>query len=218
MANNHTIDYGEAGWLSTLRALEGKAAVCGNGQNTVLEIGGRTFGFGGCRETAYLKDPKQIERDISELREKGAEYIIYQCHWGIEYSPNHSVLQEAMARSCARAGADLVIGHHPHVVQGIDYIGDMPVVYSLGNLVFGGTVNLKNWDGLLVQAVFYPEENEKRSPGLRLIPIMTSSSAAERINDCRPVRAGQEAWLRILQSVQADTPFSLTDRVMLEEP
>ncbi len=218
VANNHTVDYGESGWSSTLGALENQAAVCGNGKNTVMEIRGHVFGFGGCRETAYLKDPNVIDRDIDELREKGAEYIIYQCHWGTEYSENHNAVQEAMARRCKRAGADLVIGHHPHVVQGIDFIGEMPVVYSLGNLVFGGTVNLKTWDGLLVQAVFYPEEKEKRSVSLRLIPILSSSSSADRINDYRPVRAGGEDWLRILQSVQADTPFSLTERVLLAEP
>lgn len=217
LANNHTIDYGDAGRTSTLSALKDKAAFCGNGQNTVINIRGHAFGFGGCRETTYLKDPELIDRDIREMREKGAEYIIYQCHWGKEYSGNHNALQEAMARRCKRAGADLVIGHHPHVVQGIDIIGDMPVVYSLGNLVFGGTVNLKTWDGLLVQAVFYPKE-EKRSTALRLIPILTSSSSADRINDYRPVPAGNDDWLRILRAVQADTPFSLTDRVMLSEP
>ncbi len=217
LANNHTVDYGEEGYAETLSALEGRTLYCGNGVNRVVEIRGRLFGFGGCRETNYLKDPEIIDRDIQELKDAGAEYIIYQCHFGQEYSALHNVLQEAMARRCERAGASLVIGHHPHVVQGMDYIGDMPVVYSLGNLLFGGTLQLQTYDGLLVQAVFDPE-NEKRSPELRLIPVMTSSLAGEQINDYHPVPAVGEDWLRILRAVQADTPFSLTERVVLPEP
>ncbi len=217
LANNHTIDYGPEGYASTMENLEGRAAYSGNEINTLVTLKGHVFGFGGCRETTYLQDPGIIERDIESLRAMGAEYVIYQCHWGQEYSPNHSALQEAMARCCQRAGADLVVGHHPHVVQGIDYIGEMPVVYSLGNLVFGGTIQLRTYEGLLVQAVFDPD-NKKRSPQLRLIPILTSSRAEERINDYRPVPARGGDWLRILQAVQADTPFSLTDRVRPVEP
>ncbi len=217
LANNHTVDYGEAGWTETLSALEGRALSCGNGINRVVDIRGHLFGFGGCRETNYLKDPEIIDRDIREMKEAGAEYIIYQCHFGQEYSECHNALQEAMARRCQRAGASLVIGHHPHVVQGIDYIGDMPVVYSLGNLLFGGTLQLQTWDGLLVQAVFDPD-NKKSSPELRLIPVMTSSRAGDRINDYHPVPAAGEDWLRILRAVQADTPFSLSERTVLPEP
>ncbi len=209
LANNHTMDYGEAGFAATLEALEGRAQACGNGRLCLTELGGVCFGFGGCRETTFLQDPACIERDIAALRAQGAVYVIYQCHWGTEYSESHTVLQEAMARRCYRAGADLVVGHHPHVVQGIDYIGDMPVVYSLGNLMFGGTIDLKTFDGLLVQAAF--PLAEKGTPTLRLIPVLTSSRAAERINDYRPAVAGGEDWLRILETVQRDTPFSLAE-------
>ncbi len=212
IANNHTIDYGETGYRSTLDALEGVVPYCGNGNNIVLEIGGHLFGFGGCRETTYCGDPGIIESDIRELKEKGAEYIIYQCHWGTEYEENHNVLQEAMARACARAGADLVIGHHPHVVQGIDWIGDMPVIYSLGNLMFGGTIRLTTYDAMLAQLLIYPERMENRTE-IRLIPILTSSAASQKVNNYQPVIATGEDALRILKQVQKDTPFLLTDRV-----
>ncbi len=212
VANNHTVDYGEAGYASTLSALEGRVMICGNGRNTVTEIEGHLFGFGGCRETHYIQDPDLIRRDILEMREAGAEFVIYQCHWGTEYDPRHSALQEAMARACQRAGADLVIGHHPHVVQGIDEIDGMPVVYSLGNLMFGGTIRLSTYDGMLVQAIFDPTRDAERVR-LRLIPILTSGSAEKRINDYQPVVAEGADALRILKQVQADTPFLLTDRV-----
>ena len=210
VANNHTMDYGAEGYRSTLDALKGKALVCGNENNQVIEIKGRRFGFGGCREATYLQDPEVIERDVRALRDLGAEIIIYQCHWGTEYSENHNKLQEAMARCCARAGVNLVIGHHPHVVQGISFIDDMPVIYSLGNLVFGGTLRLQTYDGLLVQALF-PLQSETQRPLLRLIPVRTSSLASERINDYQPVVAKEREKEIILQKVQNDSGFRLSD-------
>ena len=214
IANNHTIDYGEAGYASTLKALEGHAQVCGNERNRVIEIRGRLFGFGGCRETTYTRDPEVIRRDILEMREAGAEFVIYQCHWGKEYESQHNVLQESMARACRRAGADLVIGHHPHVVQGIDFIDGMPVVYSLGNLMFGGTIRLSTYDGMLVQAIFDPER-ETEKVRLRLIPILTSGEAQHKINNYQPQVAQGPDALRILKKVQADTPFLLTEKVTI---
>ena len=212
LANNHTIDYGEAGYASTIAALLGKVDYCGNGECFVKEINGHVFGFGGCRETYYCQNPEIIASDIQTLREKGAEFVIYQCHWGTEYDPKHNALQEAMARACHRAGADLVIGHHPHVVQGIDFIDDMPVIYSLGNLMFGGTIRLSTYDGLLLQASFFPDRKTDQIQ-LRLIPVLTSSSASQKINDYQPRIAMGDDALRILEKVQKDTPFLLTERV-----
>ena len=215
-ANNHTIDYGEAGMASTLAALEGNAEICGNGINTVLEIKGHKIGFGGCRETTYISNTAIIGRDIAELKKAGCEFIIYQCHWGTEYSANHNATQEAMARACARAGADLVIGHHPHVVQGIDIIDGMPVIYSLGNLIFGGTIELKTYDAMLarVRVKFGEAGTEVR---IRLIPVLTSSRAEEGINDYTPAPAGGEDKTRILRAVQADTPFAISENISVND-
>ncbi|MBQ9212106.1 MAG: CapA family protein [Clostridia bacterium] len=214
LANNHTIDYGEEGYRSTQEALEGVAAYCGNGVNRVIDIQGHLFGFGGCRETTYRQDPGIIGRDVEEMKAQGAEFIIYQCHWGTEYEELHNALQEAMARACKRAGVDLVIGHHPHVVQGMDWMDGMPVVYSLGNLVFGGTIKLTTYDALIAQAKFYPERTENRIE-IRLIPILTSSLAEKKINNYQPSIAYDEDALRILQKIQKDTGWLLTERVLL---
>ena len=211
IATNHTIDYGEEGMTETLQALAGKAEVCGLHHNTIVSIEGHLFGFGGCRETAYKQNPTVIEQDIGELREKGAEIVIYQCHWGTEYDTAHNALQEAMARACVRAGADAVIGHHPHVVQGIDVISGVPVIYSLGNCCFGGTIRLTTYDAMLAQLEFVFRDTKKPDVYVRLIPILTSGRAQEGVNDYRPVIAGLEDSKRIMQTVQADTPFRLRE-------
>ena len=211
VANNHTMDYGAAGFEETLASLSGKAEACGYGQLVIREIRGHLFGFGGCRETVYKQDPGIIEREIRELKERGAEIVIYQCHWGTEYAGNHNALQEAMARACVRAGADAVIGHHPHVVQGIDVIGGVPVIYSLGNCCFGGTIDLSTFDGMLVQLEFLFDGEKKTETAVRLIPILTSGAAAEGVNDYRPVIAEKEDKARIMRLVQQDTPFRLRE-------
>ena len=124
-------------------------------------------------------------------------------------------MEEKIANLALKSGASLVIGHHPHVVQGIGWIDGMPVVYSLGNLSFGGTIRLSGYDGLLVQAFFFPEREENRIQ-LKLIPILTSSSAARKTNDYQPCPAAGDDALRILEKVQKDTPFPLTERVSLQ--
>ena len=136
----------------------------------------------------------------------GCEYIVYQCHWGTEYSMQFNAMQQTMAHACVNAGADLVVGHHPHVVQGIDYIGDVPVVYSLGNLCFGGTIELdeRGFDAILARVLIkFDGVNPKTE--IRIIPIRTSSSASDGMNDFRPVPAEETDALRILKYVQNDS-------------
>ncbi len=216
LANNHTVDYGDAGYRETVRSLADSGIMyCGNGQNRIVSLKGHLIGFGGCRETSYLADPGIIGRDISELRENGAEVIIYQCHWGVEYSTRRSALQEAMARSCVRAGADAVIGHHPHAVQGLDLIDGTPVVYSLGNLCFGGTLQMQTFDAMLLQIRLSFSEGRFQ---LRFhpIPILTSDSKDQRINSFRPVPAAGQDRVRILRRVQRDTGFAIREWMTAE--
>ena len=208
LANNHTVDYGVSGYESTVRAIDGSVSWCGPETPCTITVRGHLIGFAGCRETAYREDPKVISRDIGKLRELGCEYIIYQCHWGTEYATNHNAMQEAMARACVREGANLVIGHHPHVVQGIDFIENVPVIYSLGNLCFGGTINLSGYDAMIVQA-FISFENGKPETKTELIPIKTSSRYSENVNDFRPVPAAGNEKDIIRMKVQNDTGFLL---------
>ena len=217
LANNHTVDYGNEGYASTMQTLNNSVLYCGNRTNIIVDIKGHKIGFGGCRETAYKNDPDIIARDLRELQDNGAEFIIYQCHWGVEYSETRSLMQEAMARACVRNGADLVIGHHPHIVEGIDCIDGVPVIYSLGNLMFGGTIKLQSYGAFVLQAAL-SFDHEKPELQLRLVPIMTSGQWAEKINDYRPVIAGPGEAEHILGMIRADTPFILSDTMRIVLP
>ena len=215
IANNHTIDYGASGYQSTIDSINGKVLYFGNSINRTVEIKGHIIGFGGCRETTYLSDPGIIQRDIDELKASGAEYIIYQCHWGKEYSENHTTLQEAMARACVRAGAHLIIGHHPHVVQGIQIIDGVPVFYSLGNLMFGGTIDLTTNDAVLLRLVIaFGKDGYDAS--FSLIPIQTSGAEKGK-NDYCPYPASDKDAARILKKIQNDTAFQVSLQFDLPE-
>ena len=204
LANNHTMDYGKAGYQSTVEAVEKVAEWCGKGHPAVVDVKGHKIGFGGCREMTYKLDPGIIEREIQIMKDIGCECIIYQCHWGKEYSTHFNAIQQSMAHACIRAGADLVIGHHPHVVQGIDYIGGTPVVYSLGNLCFGGTIQLSGYDAALARVVIKFGDG-RPEVSIRMIPILTSSMADQNKNDFHPVPASGDDADRILQIIQSDS-------------
>lgn len=209
LANNHYIDFGRPGRASTVEALEaGGIAYSGYTYRYVAELHGHKIGFGGCRETVWRQKPEVMREDLQALREAGCEVIVYSCHWGKEYAARHNERQEQMAQEAIKGGADLVIGTHPHVVQGIDTRDGAVILYSLGNLVFGGTHQMKTFDGLLAQAVLRFDEQGYAGLTLRLIPVLTSGSAPE--NDFRPVFAEGEDAARIFDSVQQDSPFEIS--------
>lgn len=215
IANNHYIDYGTTGRDATRAALEA-AGIPYNGYEYtyVWEYGGVKIGFGGCRETVYKQNPSIVYQDILAMKQAGCDVIIYTCHWGTEYKANHNELQEQIAAAATAAGADIVIGGHPHVVQGVDSVGTTPVIYSMGNLMFGGTIKMTTFDAMLVQLrLRFSAAGEYLGVTVELIPILTSGQAAEGVNDYSPIVAEGEDRERILQKVQDDTPFTLMDEM-----
>lgn len=210
IANNHYIDYGASGKTATRAALdEAGMPYSGYGFTYVWKYKGHRIGFAGCRETTYKKDTSVIQQDIAALKEAGCEVIIYSCHWGKEYSGAHNELQETMAQAAVTAGADIVVGNHPHVVQGVDTIDNALVLYSLGNLMFGGTIDMTTFDATLAQVRLRFDENGYQGCGLELIPILTSGSAPA--NDYRPVVAEGESKERILTKIQVDSGVALQE-------
>ena len=211
IANNHYIDYGMAGRDATREALDAAGVpYSGFGYTYVWECKGQKIGFAGCRETTYKKDKEVIAWDIAALKEAGCGVIIYSCHWGTEYSPSHNELQETMAREAAANGANLVVGTHPHVVQGIDTVDGAVVLYSLGNLMFGGTIDMTTFDAMLVRVgLRFGIDGAYLGCWVQPVPILTSGSAP--INDYRPVTAQGEDKDRIWWKVQADSGVQLEE-------
>ena len=118
------------------------------------EIKGRTIGFLGATRVIPTADwaasasrpgmlstydPGILLEEIRKGREN-CDYLVVYIHWGIERNDMPEEYQRQIGKQCIDAGADLVIGSHPHVLQGIEYYNGKPIVYSLGNYVFGSSI------------------------------------------------------------------------------
>ena len=177
LANNHSWDYGDSGYAQTMRNLE-KYGIEYFAWDTVLfkEIKGLSFAFIG--QGFYIQD--HVLPLIRSLNDS-IDFIVVVIHWGKEkeYKPNKK--QISMARQFVNAGADLIVGHHPHVVQPVLKYKNVPIAYSIGNFVFGGNRNPRDKRALIIQAVF-----EKNKPvTVTKIPIKVSS--VDSVNDFRPI-------------------------------
>lgn len=142
LANNHAMDYLQRGYDDTVRYLSPSVAVSGYARMPIVTVKGVRIGFASNVGWSFDSAQKNfITNAIRDLRARGAELIVFNYHWGIEKSYHSEPTQRAIGHYCIDQGADLVIGHHPHVVQEVEMYKGKPIAYSLGNLVFGGNNN-----------------------------------------------------------------------------
>jgi poly-gamma-glutamate capsule biosynthesis protein CapA/YwtB (metallophosphatase superfamily) len=173
LANNHVLDYGEAGLLDTVDALE-KMGILYAGLKqgaregfgpVVLDVRGLRLAFlayndvggyyeaeeGGSGGPAHL-DPTSAYEDVRRAAGE-ADLVVVSLHWGAEYLPAPDDSQREIARGLLEAGADLVIGHHPHVMGAVGSYDDGLVAYSLGNFVFDQPFSRETAQGLILYAL-----------------------------------------------------------------
>lgn len=156
-ANNHAWDFGERAMRETLANLSRVGvAAAGTGETldlayepAVVERNGWRVGVlavtgvfnspfesSPARHHVAWADPALAALKVKKLRAEGVDVVVVSYHGGNEYSPHVTEETRAFARACVDAGADLFVGHHPHVVQGMEWYNGKPVFYSLGNFVF----------------------------------------------------------------------------------
>ena len=211
--------YGKDLRKATAEAVKPYAAVLERDRTVTLKIKGHLFGFAGCSESEYLKDPGIIDRRVGELKEQQCERIICLMSWGEDKASEHSVVQEAMAHRCVRAGADLVVGSHPGVIQGAEYTCGVPVIYSTGDLLDGSnTAKPKAQQGMLVRAAFSFEEGEEPLK-LTVIPIQPCGTKTKDKNDYSPTaELTKKAAESILRCLWQDTADQVLDRLTFRLP
>lgn len=192
VANNHTLDYGTKGRDDTIANLENAGiTVSGNGQLGVFEKDDVKVGMTGyC--FPYKDGKKDISKDVKALREMGCQIVIASFHWGSEYREDFTGEQRSIGRAAIKAGADIVVGHHPHIVQGIEAYEDSYILYSVGNLVFGGNVDPDDRDAYAARVTFTVHEDRAEAPEVTIVPLRLT--ALKDGTDYRPVIAeGKEA-------------------------
>ena len=192
VANNHTLDYGEQGRKDTIANLENAGiTVSGNGQLAVFEKSGVKVGMTGyC--FPYSGGKKDISKDVKALREMGCQIVIASFHWGSEYREDFTGEQRSIGRAAIKAGADFVVGHHPHIVQGIESYEDTYIAYSVGNLVFGGNVDPDDRDAAAIRLTFTVGEKKVEDMDMTIVPLRLTEKKDG--TDYRPIVAeGDEA-------------------------
>ncbi len=185
VSNNHIYDFGNEGFKDTLAVLKSNnIAYFGEGNQWVTEAKGIKFGFlgyqGWSASTSLLN---KIKSDISELKSK-VDVVVINLHWGVEraYTPND--VQKKIAHFAIDSGADLIIGHHPHVIQGIEKYNNRFICYSLANFCFGGNSNPSDKDTFIFQTDFKFSNSKLTQIGIKAIPC--SISSVPSYNDYRP--------------------------------
>lgn len=212
-ANNHRLDYGEQGSQDTIASLEQEGIVYAYDKTTgIYEIPDSAAAHNGERNLKIgiisvnevewgSQVEKLIQNNIETLREQNVDLILVCCHWGIEKDTVPENYQQVLGRKCIDWGADLVIGHHPHVLQGIEEYKGRYIVYSLANFCFGANRNPADKDTMIFQQTFTFENGQKKEDqNARIIPCLVSSVKTR--NDFRPTPATGEDKERILQRMK----------------
>lgn len=187
LANNHIHDYLDQGYQDTITSLKNQN-IGYFGYNhkyitTVKDTKIGALGYEGWSDTPEIRS--QVAKDIKELRTQGAQIILVHYHWGSErhYVPDSS--QKSLARYTIDSGADLILGHHPHVVQGIEEYNGKFIVYSLGNFMFGGNRNPSDKDTFVFQQTFHLKNGVlSNTKEINVVPFSISSVSSR--NDYQP--------------------------------
>ncbi|MCI8598176.1 MAG: CapA family protein [Lachnospiraceae bacterium] len=196
LANNHILDFGRGPLTETLEALdEAGIAHVGGGENLeeakalkTFEIQGKILGFLGASRvipeaswnasqynsgvfTTY--DATQLVSEIQKAKES-CDFVAVLVHWGIERNTYPEDYQKTLARQYIDAGADAVIGSHPHVLQGIEYYQGKPIFYSLGNFIFNNSA----YESVLVEFELTGDESK-----VRVIPCASEGNQMRLLGD-----------------------------------
>lgn len=201
-ANNHCRDYGEKSYTDTIKAFQ-KAGItyASYSKVSIYKAKGKRIGMiavNGLLGIDYSKT--LIANGIKKLRKKHADLIIVSMHAGIEHTSILNSVQKDLGHYAVDKGANLVLGHHPHTLQGIEKYKGVFIVYSLANFCFGGNTNPSDKDTIIFQQTFtFQSKRLKKKQDIRIIPCQVSSSAA--INNYQPTPLKGKEKQRVIKRI-----------------
>lgn len=206
-SNNHTYDYGQEGYEDTVKALnEAGISYAGDGVYGIYESKGIKIGFVSVNEHYDGKLVEHwLEEGIKTLREEGADLVLACIHWGrAEYEGSSQIdqYQIELGKMCIDWGYDLVIGNHPHVLQGINKYKGKYISNCLGNFCYGGNKNPRDKDnGIFQQTFTFVDGQLQLDDNVRFIPCLSSSVANK--NNYQPTPATGKEAKRIIAKINA---------------
>ena len=203
-ANNHSHDYGDQSFDDTLAALDDAGIVhFGYDETAVMDVKGIKVGLVGIYELYdHLEREQQLKDNIAKVKADGAQLIVVIFHWGNETETVPDSNQTTLGRIAIDEGADLVCGHHPHVLQGIETYKGRNIVYSLGNFCFGGNSSPSDMDTMIYQQTFTIDaDGVKKDNVTNIIPCSISSAVYDGYNNYQPTPAEGDEATRILGKI-----------------
>lgn len=212
LANNHTLDYGSEALLDTIKTLDdagirhvGAGSDLDSASESVtVSIKGKKIAFIGA--SRVIPEPEWAASDQNagvfaayddtallekiKIAKEQADFVVVYVHWGEERKEYPNEFQKTLSHHIVDAGADLVIGAHPHVLQGIEYYKNVPIAYSLGNFVFGSSIPSTALLKVTIEAAAASGSEEtgqdEKMPfdvQLQLIPGKSSAGYTEKLVD-----------------------------------
>lgn len=201
IANNHTQDYGQTGYEDTAAALDEAGISYAHARETRIFTTPSGLTIGVYADT-YPKDTDGLKEKIEAMRAEGAELIIAVLHWGKEYYYVPNEKQIELGHAAIDAGADIVYGTHPHVLQPIEEYKGKYIYYSLANFSFGGNTNPTDKDTAIIQQKIIRESDGTIILGdLTIIPCSVSSRSDRNDFQPTPLEPGSEAYNRVLSKL-----------------
>ena len=225
LANNHILNFGEKGLMNTFKILnENKIIFVGAGENfetahqfKIIERNGIRFAFLAYAEKYFapeakenepgvaLMDLEQLKNDVEKARQK-ADFVIVSMHAGEEYKDYPSSAQINFAHYAIDAGADLVIGHHPHVIESIEKYKNGYIFYSLGNFIFDQMWSNETREAIALRIIFTPNAIKI----IQIYPILIENYSQPKIINSKN---NPSEFKRIVSKLNlADNKFVIIDQ------
>ena len=215
VANNHSHDYGEKSFQDTVQTLE-KNGIKSFGYDdvAVLEVKGIRVGMFGIYELDdHLERIPQVKQDIAKLKDQNVDIIVAVFHWSNELVTVPDENQVTLAHLAIDEGADVVVGHHPHVVQGIDEYKGKIIAYSLGNFCFGGNTHPTEMDTFIFQQKFILDGKRNiTNSEYKVIPCRVSSETT--YNNYQPTPLMGEEAKETMDKIKERSQEINNDRVI----
>ena len=189
LANNHSSDYGSVSLTDTQTYLDDAGILTCRGMDnvTVTDINGIKVGLVGIN---YLNDvmKTELEGAIAKAKNRGAELVILSIHWGVEKNAAPTDEQIKAAHKAIDCGADVVLGAHPHVLEGVEKYKGRYILYSMGNFCFGGNSSPSDMDSMIWRQTFtFNGDTLADDDNYEIIPARISGTAG--VNNYQPVPA-----------------------------
>lgn len=210
LANNHSADYGDVSLSDTIKYLNEAGISNFIGTNTAIrDVNGISVGLVGI-DALDETEAAKLENVIGSVKNLGAQLVIVSIHWGVEKDTAPNETQIELAHKAIDAGADLVLGTHPHVLQGIEKYNGKYIAYSLGNFCFGGNNNPADKDTVIYRQTFtFVDGVMQEDDNMSLIPATISGH--DDYNDYQPAIAEGDRKTQIQNKlIEYSTPLGLS--------